>query len=376
MANANPSPKGSSPPAEWMWNASADPFSDKVPPQWRPYSRADSTTIEQAFVAGKKRTMLEDYHIDLETSLQTSKHDPSKQRPIKRVSFEKHQETSKEDRWTMNVISPPSSTPYNGQYGWVPIFIKATARNLNLTRQQLPSKDKTSIPKIVERAALGLIEESEMLGQEAMKDGQEFAAKLRETKNGTMQEVWNCCAYLYTKNSFLYRLLNETMRSIGRPGEEHLWQSKVRTLGPYSLLLWDNPSSTEPSKVKKPLYRGMPMTEDQFNSFRANSSKRPKPEYSFQAFTSSSRQREVAEKFSEDALLIITVGMAFTVDLHPVSTFAEDEELILPGVCFTVERAQRNPSDGRYHIELTMNQRHIREEPVYISFLSTLDFPF
>ena len=377
MANSNVSPKGSSPQAEWMWNASADPFSDKVPSQWRAYSRTDSAIIEQAFAAGKKSTILEDYHIDLEKSLQTSKYDLNKQRPIKRISLEKHQESGKEDRFSMDIISPPS-TAYNGQYGWVPIFIKAAAKDLKLTRQQLPSKDKMSIPKIVERAALGIIEESKMLDQGAMKDGQDFAQKLREKKNESMQEVWKCCASLYALESFLYRLLNETMRRIGRPGEEHLWQSKVRTLGPYSLLLWDNPSSTEPSKVKQQLYRGMRMTEEQFKSFQANSfkhPKHPKPEYSFQAFTSSSRNRRVPDTFG-NALLIMTVGIVFTVDLGPTSELDEDEELIMPGVCFTIERAERNPNDGKYHIELTLNQRHRREEPIYISFLSTLDFRF
>ena len=230
MANSNASLNGSSSQAEWMWNASADPFSDKVPPQWRSYSRTDSAIIEQAFAAGKTSTMLDDYHIDLEKSLQISKHDHNKQRPIKRVSCEKHQESSKGDRFSMDLISPPS-TAYNGQYGWVPIFIKAAAKDLKLSRQQLPSKDKTSISKIVDRPALGIIEESKMLDQKAITDGKEFAEKLREKKNGSMQEVWDYCAYLYTTESFLHKLLNETMRRIWRPGEEDSWQKKSEHIG-------------------------------------------------------------------------------------------------------------------------------------------------
>ena len=344
-----------------MWNASADPFANTDPAKWRPYSLADNKMIERAFAQGQAQTMLNDYHIDFKELLQISKSDVNKQRPIKRFITDAPQQNREEGHFAMDLISPPARA-HNGQYGWIPIFIKAAAKDLNLTRERLPSKDRMSIPKIVDSAVLGIIAESKALGEEAIKEGQEIGNELTARKNQTMKEVWECCARQYAKQTFLYKLVNETMRMIGRPGQEQLWQSKVRTLGPYSLLLWDNPSCVEPSKVKQELYRAINLTHEEFKSFGNNDEKGPKPEYSFQAFTSSSRNRAVAQDWPDtNAMLIMEVGMAFTVDLQSVSEYKEHEEVILPGVCFTVTRTEETTGMKKYHIYLKLNQRHRRE---------------
>ena len=72
-------------------------------------------------------------------------------------------------------------------------------------------------------------------------EGETIARTLREKKGLGMKEVWQCCAYIYTLESFLYKKLNEVMRLIGSEQHEQVWKSKITTLGPFCLLLWDNP---------------------------------------------------------------------------------------------------------------------------------------
>jgi hypothetical protein len=128
-----------------------------------------------------------------------------------------------------------SETSHGGLFGFISPFIKAIVKDLGLTKDQLPSKNEAIVPMIVEKAALGITEEGKKIGKQS--DAEKIAKTLLEQKQLGMKEVWKCCANLYTSNSFLYKILNEVMRLIGSEEHEQIWRSKVRTLGPFSLLL-------------------------------------------------------------------------------------------------------------------------------------------
>jgi hypothetical protein len=253
-----------------------------------------------------------------------------------------------------NPIAP--NRPYGGLYGFISPFIKEVVKDLNLTKEKLPSKNETIVPMIVEKAALGIIEEGKKFGKQ--REAEKLAETLREKKEAGMKEVWKCCAYLYTMESFLYKKLNETMRVIGSEEHEQVWRSKVRTFGPFCLLLWDNPFNshiTEPGKI---LYRGAQLSDDYIASFKHDCLKGSELLRSFQAFTSCSRNRSVAEKFG-NALFIMRIQIAFTVDLSPLSEYSrEEEELVYPGVCFTVDSLEFDEQKSKHLIYLTLRQRH------------------
>jgi hypothetical protein len=231
---------------------------------------------------------------------------------------------------------------------------------LGLRRNQLPSKDEDIVPMIVEKAASGIIEEGKQIRKQC--EAEKLANLLREKKDKGMKEVWKRCAYLYSMESFLYKKLNETMRLIGSPEHEQVWRSKVRTLGPFCLLVWDDPFNNS-LKTNMTLYRGAKLTDEQIAVYKGMVEDHPldliESFRSFQAFTSTSRNPDIAENFpGANVLFIMEVLFAFTVDLAPTSEYThEEEELITPGVNFRVNRVEFDSHKKKHVIYLQLRQR-------------------
>jgi hypothetical protein len=351
MACAMPKPSKSSTRVQWMWNASVDPFSKSQPVDWKRYSDPENLIIEEAFQAGQKHAILDNYSIDFKHNIQILNIDGNKQRPVKRMVCNRDDHHPREERFTFTPINPKQ--PFGGLYGWISPFIREVAKELNITHEQLPSKDKTIVPIVVEKAALGIIEEGKIIGKK--REAEQIAKMLREKKDAEIKEVWECCAYLYSLESFLYKKLNEIMRLVGSEEHEQVWRNKVRTLGPFCLLLWDNPTNYKTTKEGTIFYRGATLTEQQISSFKDDCLKEKKPFRSFPSFTSCSRNRTKAEAFG-NVLFIMTVKHAFTVDLKPFSEYPdEEEELLSPGICFTVDHVEK------HEIYLTLVQQHRRK---------------
>ncbi|CAF2719721.1 unnamed protein product [Rotaria sp. Silwood2] len=246
---------------------------------------------------------------------------------------------------------------FGGEYGWVSPFVIEVRRDLKLEPNDLPSKKPNMIPMLVEKAARGIIEEGKHIGKE--REAERLAKMLGEKKNAGMEEVWKCCAYLYTLESFLYKALNAAMRLVGEKDHEQVWRSKVRTLGPFCLLLWDDPFNTQLT-TKKTLYRGATLTKEQISAYE-EMGKDDKAFGSFQAYTACSRNREKAEEFG-NTLFIMEVLIAFIADLSPLSEYSnEEEELVTPGVCFRVKNVEFDREKGKHLIHLRLRQRFSRK---------------
>ncbi|CAF4827106.1 unnamed protein product, partial [Rotaria sp. Silwood2] len=77
---------------------------------------------------------------------------------------------------------------------------------------------------------------------------------------------------------------------------------------------------------------------------------------SFQAFSSCSQNREKAEEFG-NTLFIMELKSAFTADLRELSEYPnEEEELITPGVCFSVKKVEFNRKTNKHVIYLEVFQ--------------------
>ena len=165
------------------------------------------------------------------------------------------------------------------------------------------------------------------------------------------------------------------MRLIGSKDHEQVWRSKVRTLGPFCLLLWDNPSNYQAAKEGTILYRGADLTSELISSFKVDCSKEEKPIRSFPSFTSCSRNLDIAELLG-NVLFIMKIKHAFTVDLQPFSQFPdEEEELLSPGVCFTVDRVEFDKPKNKHFIYLELVQQH-RRKSIHFSFLEFSDLTY
>ena len=334
---------------EWLWQSNSDP---SQPGTWTKYSDVENRIIEEAYTANRDGVTLDNCHLNLKEKTHIPIGDSHRSGPIKRVALERNNTHIREERFMFDPVAPKRS--YGLQYGWISPFIQAVRQELNLETEKLPSQDKTVIPMIVERACRGIIEEGKENGQQ--RTAEWMANKLMSNKYKEIEEIWTCCARLYTMETFLYKKLNETMRLIGDNMHEHLWRRKVSTLGPFALLLWDDPLNKEPKVGKQLLYRGISLNAAQIAMYKECCGE--SNEYrSFQAFTSCTRNRAQAEMFG-NVLLIMEMHYAFTANLQPYSDYSnEEEELLFPGVCFTVQRVQYDKIKNRHLIYLNMKQR-------------------
>lgn len=336
---------------EWMWQSNSDPWSKIQEAKWNRYSDVENLIIEEAYLRNLSYATLDGYYIDFKSFVQISLNDNTKQRLVKRLMCKSELKPLREDHFMFDPISP--KLPFAGEYGWISPFIEEVKRNLNLTAAQLPSNDETVALMLVEMAAFGIIEEGKSIGKQVV--AEEMARKLMERQGYGFKEIWKCCAYLYTLEEFLYKKLNETMRLIGSKEHEKVWRSKIETLGPFCLLLWDNPFNNRLNK-KLVVYRGAELNDEQIATY-LDLSMHPDEYRSFQAFTSCSRNRTLAE-LRGNVLFILDVEYAFTVDLQEISAIPdEEEELIFPGVCFNVQEMEFDNDTNKYLIYLKLRQR-------------------
>jgi len=307
-------PISNRPTVEWMWQTVSNSSKSSGSIGWTKFSDIENHIIEDAYAAHKTEVILDDCRLNLKTRTHISNNNTGTKRSIKRVVLEQNQRPIREERYTFDPIAP----------------------------------------LIVELACYGIIYEGKL--NERQHEAEWMATMLMTCKYKTIEEIWICCAYLYTMESFLYKRLNETMRAIGDNTHEQYWRSKVSTLGPFALLLWDDPSNIKPKTSKYSLYRGATLSSEQIAMYK-ECCKRPNDYQSFQAFTSSSRNRDRAEKFG-NALFTMKVHYAFTADVQMISDYCEEEEeLIFPGVCFTVEKFTYDTKKNKHLIYLKLKQR-------------------
>lgn len=334
---------------EWMWKSNPNPWSESETETWSHYSDIQNLIIEKAFSKKLPEAILDDYTINFTEQIQISHKNSYNRRPMKRV--ERQSKHLREERFMDAPIV--SKRLVGGEYGWISPFIVEVRRYLGLTKEELPSKFPSLIPDLVEKAALGIIEEGKKLGKQC--EAEEIAALLREQKNKGIKAVWKRCAYLYSLESFLYKKLNQIMRLIGDKEQEEMWRSKVQTLGPFCLLLWDDPINTR-MKTEMTLYRGANLKPEHLKIYKEMA--KPPYEYrSFQAFTSCSRNRSKAEEFG-NSLFIMKVEFAFVTDISQLSQYKdEEEELLGPGVSFRVEVVELDRKTKKNIITLKLRQR-------------------
>ncbi|CAF1106872.1 unnamed protein product [Adineta steineri] len=361
MATATLTTRNSLKTIEWKWQSNPNPWSKTEPPTWSHYSDVENLIIERAFLNKQSGAILDAYYIDFESNRQISINNNNNQRPIERIVRKKEDQHLREERFMDLPVA--SDRSFGGEYGWVSPFVLEVRKYLGLCPDELPSKKPDMILGLVEKAAHGIIEEGKHIGKE--KEAEELANILQEKKNKGIEEVWECCAYLYSLESFLYKTLNANMRLVGSKEEEHTWRQTVRTLGPFCLLLWDDPYNKK-VRTNIELYRGAKLKPEQIAAYKKMAMN--ENEYgSFQGFSSCSRNRGKAERFG-NALFIMKVLFAFTADISELSKYPkEEEELVTPGVCFRVMFVEEEPETGKYLIYLELRQRFSTEDHKQIS---------
>ncbi|CAF3214025.1 unnamed protein product [Rotaria sp. Silwood2] len=349
-----------------MWQSNPNVFSNSEPAEWNHYSDVENLIIEGAYSNGESKAVLDEYYIDFKANLQISNTDEYKQRPVKRLVRKREDKHLREQRFVDLPVSTGRS--FSDAYGWVPPFVIEARKYLKLEVKDLPSRNPKVIPMLIDKAADGIIQESKHIGKD--NEGKELANMLKEQKNQGIQEVWKCCAFIYSLESFLYKTLNAAMRLVGDEYHDYVWRSKVHTLGPFCLFLWDDPYNSKLT-TNKTLYRGANLNDEQIARYEEMSRDRSILG-SFQAFTSSSRNRTKAEEFG-NTLFIMEILIAFTADLSNITEYPnEEEELITPGVCFQVTKVQFDRKMKKSLIYLKLRQRFTSKQNIHLYFWESL----
>ena len=321
---------------QWLWKCNSDPWSSDIEEQWQTYSDIEMTIIEEAHQRGEDEVPLDNYIIDLKRLLQINKEDITKQRPIKRIA-DGNLQCIREERFSLpnddGSLIRRKSFEDDGQFV-SPKFIQEWAKR----------NPRIRMPERIKKAAQGILEEGRLLGK--FVESQWLANQLIEVEKKSWDEIARRCLYIYTRESFLYKLLNKTLR------EEDL--SKVDTLGPFCDLLW-NTLSSEGLKSKYQftgsVYRGATLTTEEIDAYKDSIRKTPKE---WLGFSSTSKNRALADIYSGNTLFIIKVpSQSQHLDISTLSNFPDEQEVLLgASTSFQTEDVSYDERTKKHHIHL------------------------
>ena len=164
--------------------------------------------IEEAFQQGKSHILLDKYRIDLKEFIQFKRSDSSKQRSVRRQEGSDQQECLREDRF----FSPPtlrSAPSHRKAHAWCP-FLNDWLK--------LPAGWKAlfDFRSAIDICINGIIEEAVKHESDSETEAKWMAEKLEECKTKAKHDVTEFCVHLYTRESFLYEVLDMALRNVDR----------------------------------------------------------------------------------------------------------------------------------------------------------------
>jgi hypothetical protein len=171
---------------------------------------------------------------------------------------------------------------------------------------------------------------------------QEMAAELIQCKDNR-QRLDECAVKQYTKETFLYRVLNTALRNDD--------MSKVKTLGPLCFLINSYTSQRKMLTKDQIVYRGMGLTDEMIKEY----SEAVGETIDWPAFTSTTKDRVMAELLG-NTLCIITLCCGLFIhgsDISNISCIPSEEEFLLSvGFVLQVEKVEIDPSKEKHKIYL------------------------
>ncbi|CAF1346799.1 unnamed protein product [Didymodactylos carnosus] len=331
--------------AQWYWKSNSNPWLNNEKEEWTRYSDIQSDIIEHTFDQTMNTNLVEldNYWIDLKRSVQISKHDQTKQRQIKRMLITADDnECLRKERF---FFPEPLKKPFNedrldgGYHG----FIKEweTKGKTFLFFWQEKNKEICNSDK-VEQAAKGIILEGNRLGKKD--ESQWIAEKLRSVKNRPTDEIRQCCIMLYSKECFLYKLVNKTLRENDK--------TKVDTLAPFCYFLFDSWSNDSKNQYKMEVYRGANLDREMIECY-----KEAIGTYKcWYGFSSTSKTRHKAEAFGNTLFTIdLTKTNRGGFDISSYSSYPHEEEVLLPaGTAFKIISVQSEMENNKHCISLAV----------------------
>jgi hypothetical protein len=310
--------------AFWYFK-SGDPWSQEPNGEWVKYRDIEMQIIEEAYQQDKAEVLLDQYRIDLKEFIQFNRSDSSKQRSVRRQLGCKRQECLREERF----FSPPllATTPsYGKALAWCPFLTEWL---------KLPAGKRALVDFLssIDACIDGILEEAKRHQSNSETEAQWMVEQLRACKTKARREVSKMCIHLYTRESFLYHVLNTALRNAD--------YSKLNTLGPLCFLIHDHARTCKP--FVGTVYRGMQLSyttilsyEQAINTWRT-----------WASYASTSKNREMAELLGNTLFVIDIVDMKPSAprayNVQDFSQFPSEEEVLLPaGTSFQIISVEQN----------------------------------
>lgn len=335
----------------WFWLSNSNPWNDNEPKEWKRYSDFENEFIEDAFQQQEREVQLNDHTINFEYLMAFKKEDKNTHIQVKReeVRFHKYvrQERFAHPERALKAFDSKYEQEYNFVWQW---------RKKN---EHIASSGRYNYPAIADAAAqgksdckllyniqrccslfycTGILDEGRALNKEF--DAQKMAEKLRTAKSE--EEICRCAARLYSAESFLYRLINLSLADHD--------MSKIDTLGPFCHLLWRHLYSNNNSH-EQVLYRAATLTDEMIDEYKHAVGRR----ISWPAFTSTTKDREVAKFYSRNTLFIISMEDAKKErsDISSLSYYSDEQEVLLPQHSdFQIEKVEHHADNDQYTIHM------------------------
>lgn len=350
--------------ATWYYDGRKEPSTDGKMnlEDWIPYDNIRCEMIESAKSNNQSEAKIDGYTIDVNKMVQYNTDEPSKQRRVCRCEPEQSPpftvETPQQNRYHQNCneedenrfIAPPGLIRPFGDWdiSQFPLVEKWVKKN-----PHYKSKPQDTAEKI----AYGIEKEGAKMNPSKTLESQYIANRIRQHEDRPLHEIMYYCVVLYTYQSFLYPLVNSTLRSLNeiekKSNEE--FRTKVDNLGPYCCMLRDF-LHQDRKTIHKTVYRAVKLDPAQVDDYK----KAIGQIKTWTAFSSTSKNPDIVKNFG-NTLFVIN----FQNDAAPcypgrdVSNFSiyeyEKEILLYPGVDFridTVEQVNEAPFQYKIHVSL------------------------
>ena len=309
---------------------SGNVWSEESSHEWMKYRDIEMQIIEEAYQQGKSEVLLDRYRIDLKEFIQFNRINASKQRPVRREVGSQRQECLGEERFFTTPLT--SNVTYRSVSVWCPLLTE-------WLQSSDGRKALVDFSTAIDACINGILEEAKKHESNSDTEANWMAEQLRACKTNSRREVSKTCIHLYTRESFLFRVLNTALREND--------YSKVNTLGPLSFLI-RNYFHTYRGFIGT-VYRGVNLSSTEIQMYR----KAVSFWYTWPSYTSTSKNRSMADFRGNTLFIIDIVEMTFTTprafDISELSYFPSEEEVLLAaGTSFQV-----------ISVELDLRQKYI-----------------
>jgi hypothetical protein len=164
------------------------------------------------------------------------------------------------------------------------------------------------------------------------------------------EEIFACAARLYAAQSFLWKLVNSTLRNNDT--------TKLETLGAYCYLLnWHLVRNNYGEEIL--LFRGMTLTDDNIDEYKQTIGKI----IVWPAYTSTTKDPEVAEVFAGNTVVVITAKCdqhLYRSDISSLSPYPDEQEVLMDSQYkFRVNQIEHDSVNKKCIIHMTTVNRDL-----------------